>query len=1161
VTRWRFVFRSLCHYWRTHAFIVLGIAVATAVITGSLLVGDSMAASLRESVLQRLGSIQHVLLTPHYFPSSLASRLTDQPALKGKNKSAAAILTQGAARCADRELAISKVSVLGVDDHYWQLFPGAMPPPQAPAAAAINQALADDLHLKPGMDILVSVDRSGMVSNDVLFAKRRRDETLTVLRLQISAIIPDAHGGNFGLQAGSTPPRNLFIPREELAESLNQPGMANVVLLGKSKSPAWQCGAWGDADIASIQSALASCATLPDYGLKLVQSNAGHYLSLESSALLFNNAQFAATQQAAAETHATATTASVYLATRIQHGNTSEIAYAVIATLPESLRPEFTLQCASPPFPPGVILNSWAAEDLKAKRGDELTLTYLIPTPAGEYRDATIRLTIAGIIALSGPAADQHLTPDLNGLTDAKRIEEWKLPFPVDHNRITARDEEYWDKYGPTPKLFVAPETMQKIWSRASSEGSDTALRGGEAAPSDWITSIHITPPKNISLANFEKQLIPALLNHLTPEKNQMLFRPIREQLLASATGSTDFASLFLAMSFFLVFAAVALAGTLMRLLVEQRASEVGLMLASGWRRRAITSLLLHEGALLAIIGTILGLPAGILYHIAILKTLNHWWMQPWAGGAGTQILTVHITPQSLAFGALSGLLLGILCMIWGVRSLSRISLLRLISGRQSLTLIPTTNQAQGLGGGQSLGSLAEHVFKSSTTAFLFALLALAFLLASAAHIIPPEIGFFCSGTAILLAMLLAASSLLSTAIRRKREVASLLALAIRNAAASRRRSLLTIGLLACASFILVAVAANRRDYSHLDTSDKHSGSGGFTLTATSAVPLHYDLATPQGRKLLGFSPQEEKAFTNVTVFALPECPGDDTSCLNLAKPTHPRLLGITHEFAQWQGFSVNTPWQKLFTDPDTHQPDIIPAFADADSLQWILKLPLGGTYQFDAPDGSPIKLKIIATLPGSIFASELLISDANLKKIYPKLNGATRFLFALPKNTSEQALADALRTALADQGIEVRTTREILNSYISVQNVYLSIFLSLGGLGLLLGTAGMIAVIARSVLERRGELALMAAAGFKRATLIHLITLEHLALLAAGLFSGTAAALLAVAPVLTSGHADVQWHQLAATLATVAVSGIIVCIISAKTAIARNPMQALHEE
>ena len=60
------------------------------------------------------------------------------------------------------------------------------------------------------------------------------------------------------------------------------------------------------------------------------------------------------------------------------------------------------------------------------------------------------------------------------------------------------------------------------------------------------------------------------------------------------------------------------------------------------------------------------------------------------------------------------------------------------------------------------------------------------------------------------------------------------------------------------------------------------------------------------------------------------------------------------------------------------------------------------------------------------------------------------------------------------------------------MQNTYLSTFQSLGGLGLLLGTLGLAAVQLRNVLERRGELALLRAAGFRRRTLAALVLLEN---------------------------------------------------------------------
>ena len=47
--------------------MALGVAVATAVLTGALLVGDSVRGSLRDLTLQRLGRIDSALVTGHFF--------------------------------------------------------------------------------------------------------------------------------------------------------------------------------------------------------------------------------------------------------------------------------------------------------------------------------------------------------------------------------------------------------------------------------------------------------------------------------------------------------------------------------------------------------------------------------------------------------------------------------------------------------------------------------------------------------------------------------------------------------------------------------------------------------------------------------------------------------------------------------------------------------------------------------------------------------------------------------------------------------------------------------------------------------------------------------------------------------------------------------------
>ena len=60
------ILRSLTWYLRTHLLVLLAAPVSTAVIGGSLIVGDSVRASLRQITLGRLGRIPPVAHGPTF---------------------------------------------------------------------------------------------------------------------------------------------------------------------------------------------------------------------------------------------------------------------------------------------------------------------------------------------------------------------------------------------------------------------------------------------------------------------------------------------------------------------------------------------------------------------------------------------------------------------------------------------------------------------------------------------------------------------------------------------------------------------------------------------------------------------------------------------------------------------------------------------------------------------------------------------------------------------------------------------------------------------------------------------------------------------------------------------------------------------------------------
>ena len=75
---WRFILASLRHYRRIHLAVALGVAVATAVLTGALLVGDSVRGSLRDLTLQRLGRIDSAIVVAAYVSGGIGPRRSER---------------------------------------------------------------------------------------------------------------------------------------------------------------------------------------------------------------------------------------------------------------------------------------------------------------------------------------------------------------------------------------------------------------------------------------------------------------------------------------------------------------------------------------------------------------------------------------------------------------------------------------------------------------------------------------------------------------------------------------------------------------------------------------------------------------------------------------------------------------------------------------------------------------------------------------------------------------------------------------------------------------------------------------------------------------------------------------------------------------------------
>jgi len=1127
MTRLRLLLRGLAYHWRTGIVVALGLATATAVMTGALVTGDSVRGSLRDTSLARLGRIDYALVAPRHFREALAADLMARSTVSSAvERVSPLLLCQGAARNPDTDTVTPGVTVLGVDPGFWQLDRATPSPDLAGRQCAVNQALARDLGVKAGDPLLLTVHRQGDVALDSLFARRRQQDVAPSVRLQVGAVLPAGGAGDFRLDTQSSTPRNIFVSRAWLAERLDLEGFANVLVAASVSEPRERVGT-------ALAAGLAAASTLDDHGLAVAPSPRRSYLSVTSDAMLLTAAQVGAARAAAEECGARAALTSVYLATRVARADSSggrRLAYAMIAGV-EPLGPWPGGLAERTPSDRGIWLNTWAAQDLGCHVGEALEVSYLVPTREGVYPTARTTLRLEAVTELAGPAADPGLVPDFEGITDAYRVQDWDPPFPIDLERVTRRDEDYWARYRATPKAFASLSTIRAMWRR-----------GPEGEGADWITSVRVAPSPGTEVRALRAPFIRALLRQLTPEASGLAFSSVRELALRASQGTSDFGQLFLGLSMFLVASAAGLAAMLLHLSTARRASDAGIMLACGWDGREVSRALFAEGAILTVLGAVVGVPLGVLYGAAMIYALGRWWQ----GALGdTPSLWLHVDAGSLAVGGVCGVVVGLVAVAWSLRQLHRQRVLDLLGGGQVMAVVPETGRPW-----------------PATVALVVALAAATVLalVTSQTRLVPAQAAFFGIGSALLVAGLAAAGLFMRRLRRAEGASRSLGRLALRNAAVAGGRSLLTVGLLASATFVIVATATNARDFSKMDVTHRKSGTGGFALQAVSSVPLAYDPGTPAGRANLGFTPQDEAELEGVEVVSFLASSGEDVSCLNLARPTAPRVLGVPQALIERGGFSVihklpergRSPWALL---DEGEGGGAVPAFGDAASVQWTLHSGLGRTYA--TPAGM---LRFVGLLPGSIFARELLVSERSFRRLFPAITAPSYFLLATPPGR-EEAVAGVLRRNLGEMGLQVRMTREVLSEFMRVQNTYLSVFLTLGGLGLLLGTAGLGATLVRSALERRRELALMTAVGHTHGAVARMLLIENGSLLLAGLLWGTVSALLAVAPHLASAEAQVNWGALATVLAAVLAVGSGTCLFAVRGVLRSEVVPALRRE
>ena len=984
--------RSFRYYFRGNLAAIAGAAIATAVITGALLVGSSVRQSLSELAIARLGNTAKVLTSATFFREALAQEQGGGTPL---------IAIEGVVTRQSDNRRVSGVQIYGIDDRFWTFHKVEDGTP-ANREAALSPAVAAELDVKPGDQLLIRLEKPSAIPRESLHG--RKEDSGKTIRVKAGRILDRAHMGEFSLKPQQGATRAIFVRLSSLQKDLDRAGRVNAILFPEQSHPTLDK------------------ATLADMGIGLKNET-----DLESESGVISPALEEAVRKTTRDTSPFLT----YLVNRITDPATGK-------TVPYSL----ITGAAEPKVAPGkIVLNDWAARDLGATPGARLRLEYYVWDPQGSLSTQSSEFELERIIPTVN---DRSLAPEYPGITDSESLQGWDPPFPMNLKLVRPIDEDYWKRYRTTPKGYLSIEDARRLW--ATRFGQTTLIRFHAGSMAGNATRLR---------------------SFIDPAKLGMMLVDVRSAAAGASKGSTDFGEYFLYFSFFLVASALLLLVLFFQFGIEQRTREIGMLRAVGFSGTIVRRLFLLEGGLVAALGSIIGVPAGIAYSAAILFGLR----TIWKSAVGTADLTLHVTPDSLLAGWLMGFVFAIVTIVLTIRRVRRSSPRELLLGSRPDDFAVDSSPLK------------------NRIALIAAVAGLALAAAGAFGKIPSSGAFFGSGALLLIAALTAMRIYLGRAASPLRSVT---ALGFRNAGWRPLRSTLSIALVASASFLLLALESFRQH-------DPREGTGGYTMTAESQIPILYDLNTPQGREAMGLTGRRELDSIKFTAFRLK--PGDDASCLNLYEPRNPRVLGAGPAFLKANRFKA--PWA-LLAEPQLD--GTVPAIGDANSLEYVLHKKIGDVVEL--PGGA--KLKIVGALTNSVLQSELLISEANFVKAFAAEQGFRFFLIDGPAES-----LGPLEDVLSDFGFDATNAAERLASYTEVENTYLSTFQVLGALGLLLGTAGLSAVLLRNVIERRKELALLLAVGYRPRDLSRMVIAENAFLAFCGLAIGLGAAAIAILPVL----------------------------------------------
>lgn len=984
--------KSIAYYRQYYKLIAVAVVIMMAVLSGSLLLGDSVRRTLVDRVNERLGDTETVITSGTGF---FSDAIADAPLLKNARSY---LVCEG--------FVSSEGKLIGVQ--VWCCDKDSI----AMGEAVINEPLGRQIS---GEDIVLHLPSHSLVPSGSLFVTKRYS---TQVRLHVQGVRTVEEGGNLLLHNEQKLPLNIFMNREELASAMGLEGKVNLIMSPDNITEEAFSQIW--------------TPEMSGYNISSPQGKTGE-VSVTSDRIFLS--------QSLVEALHPERLCFAYLVNDLTKGERS-VPYSFVTATDKWQ--------GMPLKGDEMILSDYAASRLNSRIGDSIGMEYYVSPGMKALETRSHKFVIKDIVALDDIKKDSLLMTEYPGLSKVEHCNDWDSDLPVDMNRISKEDENYWYKHRHTPKAIVAYDAVKQDW--CSSFGVATA----------------------VSVADTTMLSAPSLYGKV----GIGILHP-RESAIYAANNGTDFSSLFLALGFFIILSGILLMQTPLVEMLTERRDEIALYKSLGYKDRRIYGILLRETGRVLLFALPVGVIVGMLYSGITLFLLGN----VWSGATHTEGFHLHISILTIVISLLVGMAICMITLIVTIRKAFR------QEKEMSKSRHLDTSKSRYFDTLKNKGKLSHLLLKGLLILSLLPLLWVGKGVGPLLFVICGILWLIASGMLFI--------SFIQGKANEKTSFSSS-AMIWKTLASQRSQVRLSFWALAVGVFTVFAVGLNRPDFSH--ASDDKTMTGGFNLWCENQVPIEYDLNNKAVRKKLSLQDISDSTF----FLQFNKYTQDEASCLNLNKVSTPTVLGCDTKALQ-DYFDIDTaPLQNASAD------GTIPVLIDSESLTWSLMKSVGDTLFYNGNDGDTLRLVIAGSYPTGIFHGNALMNKEHFRLLWKDETGS-RIILARTGSDAYEETKDLMETALSEYGVSISTTTDRINLFFTVTDTYLAIFLTLGGLGLIVGIFCLIIVVRKNLTSRRTEIETLSSLGFSNQKIKGNLLRENLIVPLAAIISGSIGSLISI--------------------------------------------------